>query len=220
MIPSLLRLITTFSWGGFYSYTTNKITNYKKSFNTHPTKVSRNIVSFTHSVTCSLISYLTLQTNLNPMVLYYFSLSYFLWDNCLILYNKLNEIPYIYHHIVCLTALMNLYYGINEQEITTIFYYGEISNIFNYIVYHLMKLNTTNKSKFLLFVKTIQVGWFSYFRVYVFSQMLYNYFYLLESKYLAYNLGIIYLMGLMWGYKQFQKLRYDFKRYFIVKKIQ
>ena len=53
MIPSLLRLIATFSWGGFYNYTTNKITNYKDSFNTHPTKVSRNIVSFTHSITCS-----------------------------------------------------------------------------------------------------------------------------------------------------------------------
>ena len=29
MIPSLLRLIATFLWGGFYNYTTNKITNYK-----------------------------------------------------------------------------------------------------------------------------------------------------------------------------------------------
>ena len=36
---------------------------------------------------------------------------------------------------------MNLYYGINQPEITTIFYYGEVSNIFNYVVYHLIKLN-------------------------------------------------------------------------------
>ena len=66
-----------------------------------------------------------------------------------------------------------------NQEITTIFYYGEVSNIFNYIVYHLIKLNKTNKSKLLLFVKTIQVGFLIAFsRLYIFPNALNYFFYL------------------------------------------
>ena len=214
MISTLLRLITTFMWGGFYYYVTEKISNYKDKFNTHSTKVSRNIVSFSHSTICTLLAYITLQTSLNPIVLYYFSLSYFLWDTCLIIYNQLtDEIPYIYHHAVCLMALYNLNNGVNINEITTIFYYGEMSNVFNYIVYHLLKQNSTNKNtSLLLSVKTMQVGWFSYFRVYVFTQLLYNYFTLIKSRFLVYNLGGIYLMGLMWGYKQSKKVYIDYKK--------
>ena len=212
MIPTLLKLITTFMWGGFYYYVTEKINNYKDNFNTHSTKVSRNIVSFSHSTICTLLAYLTLQTSLNPIVLYYFSLSYFLWDTCLIVYNQLtDEIPYIYHHAVCLMALYNLNNGVNVNEITTIFYYGEMSNVFNYIVYHLLKQKSTNNS-LLLSVKTMQVGWFSYFRVYVFTQLLYAYFSLIESRFLVYNLGCIYIMGLMWGYKQSKKVYIDYKK--------
>ena len=79
MITILLRLLYTFTWGGYFYITTETLDKFKDSFNTHKTKVSRNIVSFLHSVLCTFLSYLTIYHSINPTILYYFSLSYFLW---------------------------------------------------------------------------------------------------------------------------------------------
>ena len=169
------------------------------SFN-YTSKISRNIISFTHSILCFSIANFSNNSNF-VQLLVSISYSYFIFDILYILYNKnWNEIAYIYHHLVCLLCLNNLYNNINQIEFIDIFFYGELSNFFNYIVYHLIK-NNAIRYKILIF-KIIQTIWFSYFRIYIFSNLLNQYFFLLKDRFLAYNLVIIYLMGIGWGINQ------------------
>ena len=48
----------------------------------------------------------------------------------------------------------------------------------------------------------MQICWSSYFRAYYMSNMIYENFYLLTDRLLAYNLGMVYFMGLGWGMNQ------------------
>lgn len=192
MIDNLLLLF----WPFLYFFLNNKL-NFNENIN-------RNILSGIHSILCSGLAFMAInlsqQHNLY-IILYYISKTYFEWDILYILFKKKwSEVAYIYHHSVCLFALNELYYNINISELLYIFLYGEISNIFNYIVYHLIKINASDKN--IDFFKFLQIIWFSYFRVYHLSIIVYNSFYLINNRYVACNLLVIYLMGLFWCYNQ------------------
>ena len=195
-------------WPAFYIL--NKLKNKYNS------KINRNIVSFSHSVGCTLIASIPTYFNIIScknmiLPLYYFSTSYFVWDSTYIFLKRYwNEYMFIYHHFVCLLALNELYYGINTELLFRIFYYGEASNFFNYIVYHMIKKNYNKK--YLLITKSLQVSWFSYYRIYLFTELLYNNVHLIENKFLAYNLVVMYGLGLFWGIKQFLALINDIKK--------
>ena len=179
-------------------------------------KINRNLISFKHSISCSLISSLPLcfkiisNDNIR-LPIYYLSTSYFLWDNFYILSNGLwNEYMFIYHHLVSLLALNELYHDNNTNIIIKIFGYAEASNFFNYIVYHMIKKKYPKK--ILLFTKTLQVIWFTYFRMYLFTPLIYNNLSLIKNKLLACNLGLMYSLGLFLGAKQIIGLISDYKK--------
>jgi len=171
------------------------------------TNINRNYISFAHSVSVSIISYLNIYYSINYL-LHYISWTYFIWDTLYILYNNIKnrntkEFIYIYHHVVCLFAL-NEIDNVNSYEINQIFFYGELSNFFNYIVYHLIK--TMSSEKNIIIFRIIQLLYFSYFRIYILTQLNFTYYPLIQNKFLKYNIFIIYLLGILCGNKQLKNL--------------
>ena len=178
--------------------------------------IAKNALSFTHSVGCTILSAIHIYTNYNYNFLqnsiYHISSSYFLWDTLQILFSgkvKKNFV-YIYHHIVCLLMLYEFSMLNNLDIITNLFFVGELSNFFNYIVYHLIKVKS-NKLKIFGF-QILQLIWFGIFRVYYFSIVFIGYFTSIENRILAYMLGSIYLMGFVWGWGQLKNTLSDGKK--------
>ena len=172
------------------------------------TNINRNYLSFAHSFSVSIISYFNIYYSIN-FLLHYISWTYFIWDTIYILYNNIKyrntkEFLYIYHHVICLFALNQIDNNINSNEINQIFFYGEVSNFFNYIVYHLIKTKRT-ENKIIIF-KIIQLLHFCYFRIYIFTCLMFSIFPLFQNKFLKYNIFILYLLGIFWGIKQFKNL--------------
>lgn len=218
-----MRLIAfTILWGIYFLI--NKV-----FLNTND-KINYNFLSFTHSIGATIISYslnskeidsnsqLLKNTNINYLIdpelvkniLFYFSASYFIWDTAqIIIKRNWGNWVYIYHHSICLYMLYQLKHSINLYIIIDILHIGELSNFFNYIVYYLIKANY--KNNIIIPFKIIQLLWFAYFRVYIMTGILLNYFPIFENRIFAYILSSIYFMGLLWGWGQFNILYKDIK---------
>lgn len=195
----IFTFLSLFLWEYLYRFLQDKkITNTRKS--------NKNIISFTHSIITTAITYYNISHDLNSYnILYNFSFSYFIWDIIYILLNKdFNDLIYIYHHIICLFALNSLTNNSDSKIINKLFYYGEASNFFNYIVYHCIKLNYSKKS--LTFLKIVQFLWFFYFRMILISKSIYTDFNSIDNKYLAYVMLTIYILSFVWLSKQFKSI--------------
>lgn len=173
-----------------------------------PYKINNNYLSFSHSVITSLLSYIYLQTSMESFFLrnliVNFSSSYFVWDSLRIIINKeWKDWAFIYHHYICLLMLWNLYNGLDVEMIANLFFVGELSNFFNYVVYHMIQ---TEYSKYhISLVQIVQFSWFVIFRVYYFSTIFFEYYNNFTSRFLAFLLISIYIMGLLWGWGQLKK---------------
>ena len=97
-------------------------------------KINKNLVSFVHCIGCIIFSYNNILEYNSNNYLYYWSMSYFTWDIIKLIFNRdFADGLYIYHHILCLWALNELYLKKSVEVINYLFFYGEISNIFNFI---------------------------------------------------------------------------------------
>ena len=195
------------------------LTNY---INDIPLKINLNYLSFTHSITCTTLSYTILNYNNSLFInelLYYNSTSYFIWDILQIIIRKRwNDIAYIYHHLILIFALYQYNNNINKEIILSLLYVGELSNIFNYIVYDLIKKDYNDDTIYIF--RIIQLLWFIYYRVYILTNIIleyyYNYVYKgLFNEWLGYLLLTIYFMGYIWGYGQIKNLYNDSKKYLL-----
>ena len=175
-------------------------------------KINKNLISFTHSIVCCLLAYNNNNDNNavtnndtitnNYMYLYYFSTSYFIWDTLYILYNKeWSNSLYVYHHLVCIYALNELVNNNNCSLINEVFLVGEISNFFNFIVYHTIKIKV--KTYVINSLKLIQLLWFSFFRLIWLTNIIYNNFLIVENREFVYIVLTIHLLSIVWIYKQF-----------------
>jgi len=177
-------------------------------------KVRSNYISFSHSVISTFIGsrYLSYKEPQMLSCLTLFSMSYFLWDMLFLIYNnKGRELyMYIYHHLVSIFILV-LASREHPYEYIHIFYIGELSNFFNYIVYHLIK----KKVSFTItnIIKIVQLFWFSYYRVYILLLMGINYTYVFDNLYFILILWSIYFMGIFWALGQFKNLKTVITRY-------
>uniref|UniRef100_A0A6C0IXX4 TLC domain-containing protein n=1 Tax=viral metagenome TaxID=1070528 RepID=A0A6C0IXX4_9ZZZZ len=169
-------------------------------------KLNKNIISFTHSILCTVIAYQNILQDLpNYHLLYNFSFGYFLWDIIYILINRdYNDLMFIYHHIICLLALNSMINNNDSEIINKVFFFGEASNFFNYVVYHCIKLDYLKKN--IIFLKILQFLWFFYFRMILISQTIYEEFNNLNNKYFGYVLLSIHVLSFLWMSKQFKKI--------------
>lgn len=190
---------------------------YNNYLNDIPIKINLNYLSFTHSITCSGLSYILINYINNTFfnkLLYYNSTSYFAFDIIqIIIRKKWNDLAYIYHHSVCLYILNDYNNNINKELILNLLYIGELSNIFNYIVYDFIH---KKYNLFIIYIfKIIQLLWFTYYRIYYFSYFILIYYSIYKNTFICYILLSIYLMGYIWGYGQIKKLYYDTKIYML-----
>lgn len=173
-------------------------------------KINRNFLSLEHCIYCIFNSYIYENYFID---LHFISLGYFLWDTIYILQNnikqkKLQEVLYIYHHLVCLYALKEFKIN-NSLEINNLFKIGELSNIVNYLVYYLIKKNFD--IKYINCVKFFQIINFTYYRIFIFTYKIFEYYYVINNRFLLYNLIAIYILGLIWGYNQIKFFVYSIK---------
>lgn len=189
----------------------NKIVSFNTIY-TNP-KIINNFLSVIHSVgfvSINAIYILTKETNLLYTCIL-FSASYFVWDGyySFIKFDKPNYI-WIIHHIGSLIILDHIY---NLLEYTTYplilhcFTLAEVSNLPTYYIYHRLKtLELTNITTY----KIYQIIWFSYFRIWVFSNYIVDTFYL-YGPFINCILYMFYFMGIYWTIGQIKGVYGDFK---------
>lgn len=186
-------------------------------------KINLNGLSFFHSVFTTILSKIYLH-NLYLDVLknqiFYFSSSYFIWDTLQIILRKRwkQEWAYLYHHFVCLVMLSQFHYNIDVTLITTILFLGELSNFFNYVVYHMIKSENYSENNILI-ASILQLIWFAYFRVYKFTGLFVHNIKNFTSYILFFLLFTIYIMGFVWGWGQLRNTFTKLKQFTIQKKI-
>lgn len=161
-------------------------------------KRSRNYVSFSHSVLCTILAYFE-----QYQKVYNISTSYFIFDTLHILLNSFQkEIIYVYHHIILIFYLKEMLETQSEILIYLLFI-GELSNWPLYITYEVIHNNS--EEYIIFFWKLIQLVWFFVFRLVVYSYFLLTYNSTL-CKYKIYESACsIYVLGLVWFYNNLNK---------------
>ena len=119
---------------------------------------------------------------------------------------------YIYHHLITILLLLLAYNSEHSYEYMNLFHLGELSNFFNYIVYHLIK----SKYSIVLtsLIKVIQLVWFSYIRIYLLLFIGYEYSFIFNSKVFITILWIIYVLVVVWSIKQYFNLKKNINNFF------
>ena len=182
---------------------TTEVSKYK-----HDHGVANNIVSAIHCV-----SYIAQYTNIpDRNYTIHVSIGYYIYDLLYLLYalyaKKTTQVKqytiYVFHHVF---AIYMLYIAVTDEHrepLLYAFYIGDLSNITLYLSYHLHKEypqhdNIIRASEF------IQLLWYSYFRVYRSSSLifydemqLYNYSFVYQcSLYMIYIMGIFCSVSLV-----------------------
>jgi hypothetical protein len=189
----------------FWHTITAEVRKYKE----HP-GLANNMVSAIH---CSL--YL-LQYQYNhddkPAMNYtvHVSIGYFIYDLIYILRTiyiarvnrqppPQNHVVYVFHHIIGLYLLNDTLTSIYSDSILHAYYFAEISNLTLYTSYHLRKEYPNHKTITVVF-DVFQLFWYSYFRIFKVSRLLYDnasqfYDYTLVGQA---SLMILHIMGILW----------------------
>lgn len=175
--------------------------------NNYSNKLNKNFIAFLHCCACIYFNYLFSNYYLNDLFLkdfiYNLSTSYFFIDLLYLIFtNFLKELPYIYHHIICLVMLNQFNNNINKLLIPKLLYIGELSNLIFYIVYYM--INTKQNKYIMNTVRIFQMLWFIYYRFYYFGWIIFTYGYDYKNKIVFSFLISLYLLGYIWGFGQFK----------------
>lgn len=155
-------------------------------------KLSRNLVSAVHSFLT--VALLTTKHFIKYEIIVINSVSYFIWD-LIYMFKTRIEPMFVYHHLVAISLLLS---NLDKYLIRDVFFYGELSNVFNYIVYHFLQTDVECWK-----LRIVQSLWFSYFRMYKFTLILLDN---IQYNIIAYNGFVLYLMGMYWSCMQVKKL--------------
>ena len=110
--------------------------------------------------------------------------------------------PYIIHHLIGTYLLYDTLMSDNTGPLLHAYYLLEASNIMIYVSYHLHKEYRAYKTV-ISFAEFIQLLWYSYYRVYMFSSFLYHN----QPRFFEFSrfsqcfIIILYTMGVVWTCK-------------------
>lgn len=110
--------------------------------------------------------------------------------------------PYIVHHLIGIYLLYDTLTSDNTGPILESYYVLEASNVMLYLSYHLHKEYRAHKT-LISFAEFIQLLWYSYYRIYMFSMLLYHN----QPRFIEFSrmsqcmIVVIYLMGVTWTCK-------------------
>lgn len=181
--------------------------------NVYNRKMSNNFTALTHAVGSTLLAgrYLIYTKNMdNYYNLISYSSAYFIYDlSYLIKYwePKPLNYAYIYHHLASLYLMHedpHKYYGGH------ILFFGELSNIPSYFVYYYQKQK--NKKNLVKRLKWVQFILYATIRIPVMTKILSGAYYNSKEKdgsIVPFLVGApVYVLGLIWTKKLFNKLLY------------
>ena len=164
-----------------------------------------NLISALHSIGCFYFALMTYHepVDYNYQRMSLFSCSYFIWDSYkLILTNT--DLIYLYHHIVSIHVLEKIFLLDEYRSFyIMLIIIGELSNFPNYLVYHLLKTSKENFNK-IKYWKHVQLIWFIFFRIFIYGFVALKVYLILNDKFTILNLYAMYLLGVLWGFKQFK----------------
>jgi hypothetical protein len=179
-------------------------------------KITDNFVSATHSIGSIILNALYLYTSkeylINISCMY--SYSYFIYDTYLISFKKTGY-SYSIHHISALIIIEDMLNNINRDFLVYLFIIAEISNLPNYYVYHKLKCDSSNDLKY---TKLLQLLWFSYFRIYVYSYCIKSVVYSVHHKLTTFMLLLVYFAGAYWSFGQIKGVYALFNKKALIKK--
>jgi hypothetical protein len=170
-----------------------------------PKKQASNIISATHALGTTALSYLYLN-NIGKgyfSILRYFSTAYFLHDSVQLAYtNKwtMITIGYLYHHIASMFLLNG---AVEPNIIGQIFFWAELSNLPTYPLYHYLH-QTGNHKKKIRILRILQKIMYTCIRIPVLTQMISRFLQERGRSNIPGPLMAIlpvYFMGLGWSYK-------------------
>ncbi len=110
--------------------------------------------------------------------------------------------PYIIHHLIGTYLLYDTLMSDNTGPLLESYYFLEASNLMVYISYHLHKEYRAYNTV-ISFAEFVQLLWYSYYRVYRFSSLLYND----QPRFFEFSrisqcfIVILYTMGIVWSCK-------------------
>ena len=158
-------------------------------------KQSNNIISGLHALTALVL------TNTSINHLRWFSTAYFLFDLIETLrFQKLNavQLGYIYHH---LASIYLLSCDTREIPLDQIFFWGELSNVFNYPLYHYIHEKNGNHEKKIAVFKKLQKMLYAGIRLPVCTKQIIHFARTTTAPHHLYVLSPVYIMGVIWSLK-------------------
>lgn len=184
----------------------NKYIHLNKSKNSE--KTANNLVSSVHSISSILLNtlyFLVQNTSIKETLVkssYLTSLSYFTYDALLIAVNKdTSSYPYIVHHLAAAVVLEDIYYLHNRDLLLYLFLLAEISNLPNFVVYHLLKFDTSHYKSNMInmkYLRLFQLCWFSFFRIFIYSFYIKDCAYNIDHNLTKLLLVFVFLAGVAW----------------------
>ena len=180
-------------------------------------KIKNNLFKLAHSLSATTLSglYIYYPNAITKNLLFIISESYFVIDTITLMKSEKIEYPLIYHHVLAMILLYCFYIDYYGDLLIYLYSMAELSNIFMYISYHLIK---TSSSEILIIGSNIlQTFIYGYLRIYCFTDILIKNLDIVFTTPLFLFLGI-YLMGFVWTIalcKQIHLERLTI-RYFIV----
>lgn len=192
----------------FWRTITSEVGKYK-----HDHAVANNIVCAIHS----FVYILHYNYNYNMDYAIHASIGYYIYDlfylfqciraaasssSSLTTYHIQQRAPYMVHHFIGIYLLYDTLTSDNTGPLLESYYFLEASNLMLYLSYHLHKEYRAHKT-LISFAEFIQLLWYSYYRVYMFSTLIYHN----QSRFFEFSqtsqcfIVVIYLMGIVWTCK-------------------
>jgi hypothetical protein len=159
-------------------------------------KQSENIISGIHAVFSLVFS------GPNDIKrLRWFSSAYFVHDFLQLFFSKklnIMKLGYMYHH---LSGIYLLTQDSREVPVRDMLFWGEISNLPSYPLYHYLHQNNNADKQKIIFFQILQKTLYTGIRIPLLSHKLINY--LMTTKTYKHLFAIlpVYLMGILWGGK-------------------
>lgn len=201
------------------NYIFSKIYNYDVSL-----KLTRNMLGFVDATTCCLGFLGYYLTNENKYLEYsvIVPISYYIWDTYVILVKDLkNEYPYVYHHIIALMMLNEIYNdSVFSSQVMPVLVAAELGNIPLYYSYHMIKSYPVNPNDIIqsqitnlkkhISAKFFQIVSFFIIRILFFSYYIYGVYNKIDkSELFKLVLLSIYFIGIFWLFNQIKGYRKD-----------
>ena len=182
-------------YGGFWN-----INKFLRFF--YDKKRASNLTSAFHATNAIILSSLYLKYNEHRILNYltHFSTGYFIFDAIDILFNqKLTpvQLGYIYHHISSLYLVQRQQY---PHLVTSVFFWGELSNIPGYFLYHYLHSKGNHQKKIKL-LRILQKWIYVKIRIFILTKIIYDFIQKNENYSSLLPVFPVYFMGVGWSLK-------------------